>query len=161
MGLLLYELRTKRSDLQPGRIGSVPQARSPAFACFCLYQSSSMRRMISSSVCFMPNLAKRPTVSIVLSTPFLTRPSPPKNALPLLYIDSPMRPASTATEIFAAQLALAPSQTIPELIAIALTTVCATASTPRPCRYAMPAPAPQPALTAPQYAESLPIPVLR
>lgn len=42
----------------------------------------SMMRRISSSVCFMPSLPRRPTLRIVFSTPFLTMPSPPRNCLP-------------------------------------------------------------------------------
>ena len=61
----------------------------------------------------MPNLASLPTVAIVLSTPFFTSPSPPKNWFPLLYIDKPIRPPSTAIAILAAQLAFAPSHFSP------------------------------------------------
>ena len=52
-------------------------------------------------------------------------------------------------------------QMMPESIASAFTMVCAMASYLPPFRYMSPAAAPQPALTAPQYADSLPIPVLR
>ena len=51
---------------------------------------------------------------------------------------------------FAAQEALAPSQTMPDVTASAFTIVWEISRQPPPCRYAMPAPAPAPALTAPQ-----------
>ena len=98
----------------------------------------------------MPRLASLPTISIVRSTPFLTMPSPPKNWLPPRYISRPSSPASTAAAILAAQLAFAPSQTMPEVTATVLTIVWAITSKRPPCRYAMPEAAPAPALTAPQ-----------
>ncbi len=65
-------------------------------------------------------------------------------------------PPSTDEAIFAAQLDFAPSQIIPELIASALTSVWETSFKLPPNRYEMPLATPQPALTAPQYADSLP-----
>lgn len=88
--------------------------------------------MISLSVCAIPSLARSPTFMIVFSTPFVTIPSPPTNWLPCRYISIPSSPAPTADAILAAQLAFAPSQTIPELIASALTTVCAISLYPPP-----------------------------
>ena len=87
---------------------------------------------------------------MVFSTPFLTMPSPPKNWLPSSYMARPRRPASTAAAILAAQLALAPSQMMPEVTATALTTVWAIMVKRPPLSQARPAPAPTPALTAPQ-----------
>ena len=43
------------------------------------FQSSTIRLMISLSVSAIPSLARRPTVSIIFSTPFFTIPSPPTN----------------------------------------------------------------------------------
>ena len=59
-------------------------------------------------------------------------------------------PASTAIAILAAQEDFAPSQTMPDVTASAFTIVWEISRQPPPCRYAMPAPAPAPALTAPQ-----------
>ena len=113
---------------------------------------------ISRSVSRMPSRAMRPTVRMVLSTPFFTMPSPEKNWFwPWVYISYPMSPASTAMAIFPAQEGLAPSQTMPERMARVFTMVWAMTSYPSPWRYAMPAAAPQPALTAPQKAESRPM----
>ena len=70
-------------------------------------------------------------------------------------------PVSTAVAIFAAQDGFAPSHTMPDVIANAFTSVCAISAYPPPCSHAIAAPAAQPALTAPQYAESRPMPVFR
>ena len=115
--------------------------------------------MISSFVAFIPSLLRRPTFLIVASAPFVTIPSPARNSCPRIYILYPSIPASTACAIFAAQEAFAPSHTIPDTTASALTTVCVTSSNPPPQRYAIPAPAAAPAEIAPQYALRRPIPV--
>lgn len=52
--------------------------------------------------------------------------------------------------VLAAQEDLAPSQTMPDVTASAFTIVWEISRQPPPCRYVMPAPAPAPALTAPQ-----------
>lgn len=60
-----------------------------------------------------------------------------------------------------AQDGLAPSHTIPETIAMELTSVWEISSSLPPCSHAMPHPAAHPALTAPQNAESGPIPFFK
>ena len=52
--------------------------------------------------------------------------------------------------ILAAQEDFAPSQTMPDVMASAFTIVWAISRTPPPWSQAIPAPAPAPALTAPQ-----------
>lgn len=68
-------------------------------------------------------------------------------------------PASTLVAILAAQDAFAPSQTIPEIFANVFVTVLFICSNVPPSKYVIAAPLAHPALTAPQNAESLPIPV--
>ena len=79
--------------------------------------------MISLFVSFMPSFPSRAIFRIVFSIPFTTIPSPPLNSCPFRYIWNPRMPASTEDAIFAAQDAFAPSQTMPETMASALTTV--------------------------------------
>ena len=88
-----------------------------------------MMLRISRSVSRMPSRAMRPTVRMVLSTPFFTMPSPEWNwFLPWVYISYPMSPASTAMAILPAQEGFAPSQTIPDRMAKVFTMVWAMTS---------------------------------
>lgn len=91
-----------------------------------------------------------PTLRMVSSTSRPTMPSPGRKLLPRRYILYPSRPVSTPMAILLAQLALAPSQMHPEIMATALVMVWQMPSYPAPRSQAMPQPAPTPADTAPQ-----------
>ena len=69
----------------------------------------------------------------------------------------PSMAASTALDILAAQLALAPSHMMPPTLAMVLTTVEPTWASVPPARYVTAAPAPAAAHTTPQKAERLPM----
>ena len=63
--------------------------------------------MISSFVPFIPSFPRRPMLTIVASTPFVTIPSPATNSCPRMNMLYPRIPASTDAAILAAQEAFA------------------------------------------------------
>ena len=113
-------------------------------------QSPTMIRNISLSVSLIPSLPSFETLTIVFSMPFFTIPSPPLNSWPSLAISRARNAASMEDAIFAAQDGFAPSHMIPEVMARQFTMACLMTLSSSCIRYAIPAPAAQPALTAPQ-----------
>ena len=78
---------------------------------------------ISVSVSRIPSAAIRPMLAMVCSTLSFTRPSPAPKVFPSIDISCARMAASTDAAILAAQLPLAPSQTIPETLASVLVMV--------------------------------------
>ena len=96
-------------------------------------------------------------LAMVSSTVSCTMPSPARNPRPASAISHPKMAASTAAEILAAQLALAPSHTMPPTLPSVFTTVAPICSRVPPRNQQIAAPAPHAAHTTPQNAESAPM----
>ena len=98
----------------------------------------------------MPWLATQPTASIVCSTLSMTMPSPDWNVRFAMARSCAMMALSRLVAIFAAQEGFAPSQTMPEEVAMEFVIVWSICSSVPPSRYVMAHPAPVAAQTAPQ-----------
>ena len=96
-------------------------------------------------------------LAIVCSTVSWIRPSPARKPRPCIAISWPRIAASTAAEILAAQLALAPSHTMPPTLPSVFETVAPICSRVPSHSQVIAAPAPHAAQIAPQNAESAPI----